>query len=332
MRIYGLLVLIFVFASCGPSGPSGPPACVSNSTLLCEAGGVVEINSCTEARTRIEECPEECLLGECTSCAPTTGVVCVGEERFAVDSCGNLEDMIQVCPNGCIDGFCIDPECTLEGDRICEGDLVIEVDSCDNQRTIVTRCPAERPCENGRCDGCGLPDVIACFDGDLYEYDACGEQVGLAGICDASCDGQALQCSEEECTPNAGIVCHEGNMHFRDSCEGVQAEIQEECEGGCNANGCIDECPESVVGRTCFEGNVHAMTRGCESAPVRVTAIIESCPDGCVGGSCASVACPENQGAVCEENERFSVDGCGVRGERIEVCEGECQNAKCVSE
>ena len=74
------------------------------------------------------------------------------------------------------------------------------------------------------------------------------------------------------------------------------------------------------------------MVRGCESAPLRVRAIVESCADGCTGGSCLAVACPENQGAVCDENERFSVDGCGVRGERIEVCEDECQNAKCVGE
>jgi len=335
MRAYFLVILLFssmLLQSCGPDGPAGPQACTPNLSLICEDLKVFEIDSCSEEKREIESCAQECTLGACVNCLPRAGVVCEGGNVAVTNSCGVVEETIQSCENGCVGGSCLPATCEPDEERICDGQRVVSIDSCGNAREVISVCPEERPCTDGFCDGCGVPETLGCYDGDLYEYDLCGERLGRASVCDNSCDGVNRECSLEECSEFAGVVCHEGNLHFRDSCFNVQADIQSECESGCDDEGCQDACLESIVGRVCFRGDVFALTRACENDRSEVSAIIETCQSGCLGGRCAATDCSDNAGVVCEGNSVRALDACGEEGDIIEECAGECERGSCISE
>jgi hypothetical protein len=336
MTRLSLLAALLVFAfACAPRQPP-PQPCNSVFTLVCDGDELFEIDSCDEdgARTFLADCDRACHLGACVDCVPDAGLACDGDDLVVTDSCGAVERVVQTCPNGCAEAACIAPECEADADEICVGDLIFSADSCGNVRDFVERCPPANPCVDGACRDCFLPEAVGCFDHDLYEYDACGNQLGLTAVCDGQyCDGDSNQCvggnPADECVPNAGVTCHEGNLHFRDSCNNVQPDIQRECDFGCDDTGCLDDCPTFPIGQVCVDGNVHVLERGCPGTPATPAAVRESCENSCANGLCSDEACAPNAGVVCDGLDRRAVDSCGVAGEVLETCELECERGEC---
>jgi hypothetical protein len=91
-------------------------------------------------------------------------------------------------------------------------------------------------CGNGGSDDCDSHHRSACYQGDVYWYDSCGEREEKKEDCeDAGCnDGQC----GGSCTSHASSNCDGGDVYWYDSC-GKKEEKKEDCQGaGCNNGQC----------------------------------------------------------------------------------------------
>lgn len=74
----------------------GERKCDGKTAMECK-GGAFQVS---------ESCPDACVDGVCTDCAPHADKQCKGGDSWWYDSCGNAEELAKSCSAGCSSGSC----------------------------------------------------------------------------------------------------------------------------------------------------------------------------------------------------------------------------------
>jgi len=162
--------------------------------------------------------------------------------------------------------------------------------------------------------------------------------IALASACsspnrlpDCRSNSEYCETAEEECQPNASLICHENNVYAQDSCENIGNILQscissEQCqEGQCLPleRSCIPN-----YNRICNEGNP-TWIDSCGN----LGEIISNCTENetCLDGNCVLIEepCIEEMGRICMDNISYWVNSCGELGEPAEYCTEGCDTGFC---
>jgi hypothetical protein len=155
-------------------------------------------------------------------------------------------------------------------------------------------------CENGSSDDCDSHQSSACYQGDVYWYDSCGEREDVKENCqDAGCnDGKC----GGGCISRASSECYDGDVYWYDSC-GERGEEKEDCQdAGCNDGKCGGGCI-SRASSDCDDGDVYWYDSCGERGEKK-----EDCQDaGCSNGQCDSSCNPDDSPRCRESTEIVEV-------------------------
>ncbi len=170
-------------------GPASDAVCVPD----CE-DRVCGDDGCGGTCGKCQVLGQACVDGACV-CDPKDQTACIGGDVYWIDSCGNQSLLAAGCKDmGCADGQCLScaPACGGKqcGDDGCGGSC----GTCEG---------AGQVCQAGVCVCGGLP-TIACHQGDLWQFDACGAPQSVALKCDSGCVGNACTACAPDC---AGKQC-----------------------------------------------------------------------------------------------------------------------------
>jgi len=170
---------------------------------------------------------------------------------------------------------------------------------------------------------CGSNYEQRCVNGDVYWFDACGQQRSRAVDCPTgsmcSASGGTASCS---CTPNTETRCYNGDVYNYDSC-GSRGSLAASCTGGrtCSASGGSASCGCTPNTETrCYNGDVY----NYDSCGKRGS-IASSCTGGQMcnaSGSSASCGCTPNTETRCYNGDVYNYDSCGSRGSLAASCTG----------
>jgi hypothetical protein len=312
----------------GQAGAGGSGGCALPFAMICEGPEVVRLDPCTGEKTPVRACPGACYLGECVDCTPEAGKVCVGQSSVEVDSCGQSGEATE-CPVRCSKGVCVGEECTPGAELACRGDALVSLDSCGNVDNLVTTCKGG--CESSACTGCTPDAHEVCFDGDVYHLDSCKILGDKTEDCPDACvvTGADAACrGDVTCTAKQTRRCFMGDMHWVDSCGGIQTDLAEDCPSGCDDGGCLP-CKPTVVGVTCVGSAVHDLIGGCSGEPSTVGDKREDCAHGCQAGVCLPPICTPDTGRICVGSDVHWADSCGNKGAWIESCPAGCELGVC---
>ena len=309
-----------------------------NAELQCECADVPCGDACCNAG-------ETCLGGAC--CAPD----CEGKACGEPDLCGFL------C-NGPCDGageICVDGQC-LCGGASCVGKDCGDDDGCGGVCTAGACGGENEICANGTClcanqeEECGgvcCPEFFFCLDGDCVDCfpncagAACGDPDGCGGLCDGTCVGDDMVCTdqyfcdcagawcEDLCCP-AHNICVDGACCALDSCDTV-LPFGAECgthDLGCDTLTSCGDCADAGENMFC---NTSDWTCKCEFAECEGeccdagkvcwpdNGCVDCIPD-CVGADCGA---DDGCGGICTE---------GSCSDDLAVCDGgvcECVDKSC---
>ena len=180
--------------------PTATPECFEckpNTTTACKGNDIVWVDSCNVEGDIVTSCDDgdSCTVDACDSvtafCVHVPDGSCTSEEPcldapiqfcqdgvlFWLDACGQLSGVDDPCTDA-------DP-CTTNG---CDPETL----SCTVTPVDTVDCGGEPPEE----DACDKSAFLDCFAGGLVWVNACGEQKGIAKLCD---DGDP--CTQDGCDP-----------------------------------------------------------------------------------------------------------------------------------
>ncbi len=223
--------------------------CSPRAALECEDDLLWEVDSCDNRTNVADVCEDGCMEGSCVGCEQLGDAICYEGNIHSIDSCGVVGAMVTDCEGTCssvsgdqqTDATCIDDteSCMATGGITCLGDLRA-VDSCGNVLAeVVEDCP--NGCNDMGCLPCSpRPIGLQCVGGNVHrtiggcDDPAIPEATALT-TCEFGCS--AGECTEDECVPNAGSICSDGDLYSTDSCGALGALIQD-CPAGCNGAAC----------------------------------------------------------------------------------------------
>lgn len=270
--------------------------CSGAQAQRCDARGTAwEVkNDCTGGRV----CSLSGNVASCT-CTSNAGTTCVGSSQvFNVDSCGTRGTLASTCTSTqvCVQGpsgascvtappamsclsdavcgtgnVCLDTQCSRQlctpNASFCEAGTVRQCDARGATSVFVTECVDGATCQQdsggARC-ACTPNARIDCLNGDLYQFDSCGQVGQLVTDCgSAQCvvSGSVAVCAQlprdggtvpadagTSCTPAARTGCYLGDLWSFNSCGNLEG-IAEECPGTvtCNSIGGPPACRSSVA-------------------------------------------------------------------------------------
>jgi len=305
--------------------------CAPNAGTICDGDDVVTIDSCGAIEESIESCANGCSGGACIdpSCTPDAATVCIDDAVYAEDSCGNVGDFALLCENGCQDGACVG--CTPEAFLGCVDGDIRHFDSCGVVGDVQTDC--DEACEstpNGvqcvdaaQCTpGDGF--TAACFEGDFYSVDTCGnvETDRLLVECPNGC-------GPNDCLPcqpiPQGLTCDGNNVH----------ELLGGCDTAPEAGDLVEECPERCAQGTCVNASNCFEGVACDGNTVIAVDtcsgpgdVIETCEGTCTDGRCdpvegGEIQCLANGFSIRLTGGSFGNDGiqCGGCFDLDEACD-----------
>ncbi len=230
--------------------------------------------------------------------------------------------------------------------------------SCGN------KCPSGHICSNGSCiEECSTQSYKACFGGDVYWYDSCGNREGLAESCSGclSCSGGACYQNDSNCLQgswncSATSECQEFRMRYicnaSGSCSYDSSEYRTNtsCTSLCPSSDWYDTgstrwvhdsgCREKQQKEQEFRLYVCDTFSGCVYHPQDDRWVDtgntrdnqDLCPAGqnCQNGVCG---CVSEYSRDCYNGDAYWYDSCGNRGDLIKSCIGcrECSNGYCYS-
>ncbi|MBT9559364.1 MAG: hypothetical protein IV100_25270 [Myxococcales bacterium] len=161
--------------SCGAEG---------DVVTSCDDGDLCTIDACDPTTSFCVHVPD----GSCQTeepCLDAPVQICQDGTLLWLDACGQLAGVADPCAD--------DDPCTIDG---CDDETL----SCSHTSAQTADCTGETPVE----DGCDQGAYLDCFAGGLVWVNACGEQKGIAKLCD---DGDP--CTVDGCDP-ALVACTYG--------------------------------------------------------------------------------------------------------------------------
>jgi len=214
---------------CSQSVLYGESACLSDGTCSdpvvienCDDGNACTYDlcspetGCTYSDLTGNDCDDGNICTE-TKCQEGSCVV-VGVNTSAEDNCCDSHD----------DCTIPDEKCNL-ADYRCVSLVCLSCSEDEDCGTEGNRCleyPSGKYC-GIECSGRGVqcPDTMSCVEVEAGSW---------------QCTPEAGDC---ECVPEVNMGCHEGNVHWFDSCQAVGSSVDECAERGCVDGTC---CPEGT--------------------------------------------------------------------------------------
>jgi formylglycine-generating enzyme required for sulfatase activity len=217
----------------------------------------------------------------------------------------------------------------------CYADAIWCVNDSDEPLELVEECILpeyciEEPAGVFSCD-CAPNTSSACYGGDVWWYDSCGNLDVRMDDCTACESCIATSGTSAECRATVALSkkqCVDGDVTWFDSCN-VQGAVFQTCQAceTCSNLGALDaQCSATTVldHRECgADGNVHWVDScGVEGAVVDICAACENCQvDTCV------VDVEQDHPACGIDGNVHWIDSCGTEGEIIDSC-APCENCQ----
>jgi hypothetical protein len=136
-------------------------------------------------------CPWKCCDG-----------ICIEESKI---ECKDQSEC--PCDLNCVGGFCntTKPECNYDHDceenYLCRNWICIPSKTEENETEENLNCPKGQQLENGSCK-CIEKHAKACFDGNIYYYDGCGNK----GLMNQACNKNFEACKQGECIKEKELI------------------------------------------------------------------------------------------------------------------------------
>jgi hypothetical protein len=224
--------------------------CTPRAGLECGDQLLWEVDSCGNRTNVADVCEDGCAEGACVGCEQLGDTICFEGNIHTIDSCGVVGQMLTDCEGTCssvadgedTEAMCVDDEaqCMATEAITCLGDIRA-VDSCGNVlEEVVEDCP--NGCDEMGCLPCEpRPVGLQCVGNDVHRTiggcdDPAVPEPEVLTMCEFACSSG--ECTEDECVPNAGSTCSEGDVYATDSCEQL-GDLIEDCPGACEAAECV---------------------------------------------------------------------------------------------
>jgi len=216
-----IFLAVFAVFICGCGGGGrGAPACVSNTRKGCSDGDVYWFDSCGNRGEIYDDCGEyeTCSDSVCVStCYSQAYKGCYEGDVYWYNSCDVRGDFVEDCEDSetCADGTCITEPCPY---TCCESsECAGTAPYCANAGTAESQCVGctedehcrtGATCENYVCT-CSTHSSQACYSGDVYWFDSCGEAEEISMDC-----GEGEICQDAECISTSSCGMAYGNINI----------------------------------------------------------------------------------------------------------------------
>ena len=202
-------------------------------------------------------CTAEGLCAAITDCETHAGQACSEGNLFWTDACGNLEEMAEDCAgHPCANeqcypdvpaGWTCTPGYYNKADG-CDCGCGIPDPDCDIDGATLFGCTTGEYCEAGVCTpitDCEAHASEKCVDGDLYWFDACGNQEELKEACNGAI------CADSQCWPSVphDWTCQPRYYNQADGCDCACGPEDPDCS---IADAIVYNCE---IGEVCSEDN-----------------------------------------------------------------------------
>jgi hypothetical protein len=321
---------------CTTAGSVASCTCTPNARTGCSGNQVYNFNSCGVRGTLVTTCSAMQVCEE-----GPAGASCVAAPPLA--SC--LADAICGTGNICLDGACVRRLCTPNAQFCAEG-TVRQCDSRGAGSAFVQDCPTGATCTPSGTSAtclCAANARRGCLNGDIYQFDSCGQPGQLftdcgAGTCVAL--GTSVVCAQPPpspppdagaCVPNtsacSGRIC--GTVVL-DNC-GQQVTCQASTSTCCTPNNtaaCMGQSCGATVTNNCGQQVTCGSGSGC-CTPNLVACQSQLCgtqttnncgqPVTCMPGSGCCTPAARND---CYLGDLWSFDSCNRPERLVEDCPG----------
>lgn len=323
-----------LFDDCSPVAEecfAGSCSCMVQHHQGCYGGDVYWFDGCNNPEGRVEDCAQDCDLGQCVvelSCTPAARRCTASGDVEQCNLAGDGWELFEDCnalTHDCVGDGCV---CRSQQHKGCFGGDVYWYDACGLREGLYEDC-GDGICDNGAC----LPALFCtpgerrCSTaGDVEECSLAGDAWALLEECNLathSCSG--AQCI---CIPDHDRACVGTAVFWYDGCGqiGEQAQDCAELELICDQGEC-------VTGISCTPGEHRcASTTQVEICnPAGDNWLPQELCDGttqlCSGGACICI--PQHH-LECRSDDLYWIDGCGELDGLHQACSIGCSNGACL--